>query len=72
MINFLEKRFKNHSGELDAQKTVEEAIFTLEHVIGTDFKATDLEVGIVSVEKQSFRKLEVDEIDKAIRALADQ
>ena len=40
--------------------------------IWTDFKATDLEVGIVSVEKQSFRKLEVDEIDKAISALADQ
>ena len=51
---------------------MEEAILTLEHVIGTDFKATDLEVGIVTLDHQSFRKLGVDEIDKAISALADQ
>ncbi len=39
---------------------------TLENVIGTDFKASDLEVGVVSLKNESFRTLSLDEIDKAI------
>lgn len=72
VINFLEKRFKGHSGDLTLEKTIEEAIYTLEHVIGTDFKATDLEVGVVNLADTTFRKLTNEQIDGAISALADQ
>ena len=39
---------------------------------GLDFKPKDLEIGVVSVKDQSFRKLTHDEIDKALSSLNDQ
>ena len=68
----MEKQWKKHNGELSTEKTIEEAIFTLENVSGLDFKPKDLEIGVVSMADQSFRKLTHDEIDKALSSLNDQ
>jgi 20S proteasome subunit alpha 1 len=69
--NFLEKKFKNDP-KLDADKTIKTAIDALQTVLGEDFKASDIEVGVVSTENPRFRILTDDEVDRHLTEIAER
>lgn len=46
-MNFLEKRVEDLAG-LDEKGTIEMAIQTMQYVLSTDFKSSEIEVGVVS------------------------
>ncbi|XP_049849123.1 proteasome subunit alpha type-6-like [Schistocerca gregaria] len=69
---FLEKKFKKDSLQLDMNDSIRLAIKTLQTVIGFDFKPTELEVGVVSVENPMFRTLSAQEIDDHLTAIAER
>ena len=54
-MNFLEKRVETLPS-LDEKGTIEMAIQTMQYVLSTDFKSSEIEVGVVSVGKK-FRVL---------------
>ncbi len=74
VVNHLEKKINKRSdkfSELSEKETIQEAIkclqsvsifFGKKKVLGEDFKATDIEVGLVSKRDRRFRKLATDEI----------
>ncbi|KAK6513454.1 Proteasome subunit YC7alpha/Y8 (protease yscE subunit 7) [Arthrobotrys megalospora] len=82
-INFLEKKLKNKDAAPGSwEEVVELAITTLSTVLSQDFKATEIEIGVVGAPKQGdheqgepqtfFRKLSVDEIDKRLQSIAEK
>lgn len=48
------------------------AITTLSTVLSTDFKATEIEIGVVTSTEPAFRKLSVEEIDSALQRLGEK
>ncbi|ORY83097.1 nucleophile aminohydrolase [Protomyces lactucae-debilis] len=70
--NYLEKKLKKDSAVETWQDTVDLAINTLSSVLSVDFKATELEIGIVGGDKVPFRMLSTDEIDARLQAIADK
>lgn len=77
-MNFLEKKFEDiKSG--DYNHTVRTAILCLGHVLGSDFKGSEIEVAVVSTKKAdgtvgeapSFRILSEDEVEGHLNAIAD-
>jgi len=65
VVNHLEKRINKRTdkfAELSEKETIQESIKCLQSVLGEDFKATDIEVGLVSARNRKFRKLNQDEI----------
>ncbi|KAL6048547.1 Proteasome subunit YC7alpha/Y8 (protease yscE subunit 7) [Balamuthia mandrillaris] len=69
--NFLEKKFKNNP-QLDQDKTVKMAINALQTVLGEDFKASDIEVGVVSADQPNFRVLSEEEIERQLTDIAER
>lgn len=69
-MNMFEKRFKTAT-DLDTSATINLAISTLQSTLAMDFKPSDIEVGIVTVEDPKFRKLSEDEI-AALIAIAER
>jgi len=69
--NFLEKKFKSNP-QLDGDKTIKMAIMALQGVIGEDFKAQDLEVGVVSATERRFRVLPDEEVDRHLTEIAER
>lgn len=69
--NALEKIVKNES-----LKTCEEVISTgiecLKTLLGVDFKAEDIEVGVVTKRSPEFRTLSVEEIDSYLTSIAEK
>jgi len=75
-INALEKFYRAGSEEEDAttlkgDETIRKAIGTLQKVLSADFKATDIEVGVVSGAKPEFRTLSATEIEEHLTAIAE-
>jgi len=71
--NFLEKKIRKKA-ETDSwgiKETAELAITTLQHVIATDFKPTDIEVAIVS-NTEGFRPMEEKEIEEILTVIAER
>jgi len=69
-VNFLEKRVD----ELESygpDKAVQMAISCLGHVLGSDFRANEIEVAMVGGSTEKFRCLKEDDIDKHLNVLAD-
>lgn len=48
------------------------AITTLSTVLAADFKATEIEVGIVEKDTNRFRKLSVEEIEDSLQRIVDR
>ncbi|KAJ4831682.1 hypothetical protein Tsubulata_042312 [Turnera subulata] len=67
-INFLEKKMKNDPA-FTYEETVQTAISALQSVLQEDFKATEIEVGVVRKENPVFRVLSTEEIDEHLTAI---
>lgn len=54
------------------EETIECAITTLASVVGQEFKSTDIEVGLVSLDQPRFRTLSIPQIDAILTKIAEQ
>ncbi|MCL7030244.1 hypothetical protein MKW94_014624 [Papaver nudicaule] len=70
-INFLEKKMKNDP-KFTYDETVQTAISALQSVLQEDFKATEIEVGVVRKEDTVFRVLTTEEIDEHLTAISER
>lgn len=71
-INFLEKKLKDKP-DLSFDESVQLAISTLQAVLAEDFKATEIEVGVVeSSGERHFRTLTVEEIEAHLTAISER
>ncbi|URE11435.1 hypothetical protein MUK42_23497 [Musa troglodytarum] len=70
-INFLEKKMKNDPA-FTYEETVQIAISALQSVLQEDFKATEIEVGVVRKEDPVFRVLSTEEIDEHLTAISER
>lgn len=77
-MNHLERLFKKDEGEalskMKKDEVIEAAITALSTVCATDFKATEIEVGIASsqTEGSKYRTLSTEEIDAYLQALGEK
>ncbi|EPY54304.1 20S proteasome component alpha 1 [Schizosaccharomyces cryophilus OY26] len=70
-MNWLEKRYKKNGVPPNLDETVETGIQSLMSSLSTDFKATELQIGVVE-ENKPFRLLSVDEIDAHLQSIAEK
>lgn len=71
-VNFLEKKFKTNP-EYTFEQTVQTAISALQHVLSEDFKATDIEVGVVRDDgTREFRILTQEEVEEHLTAISER
>ena len=74
--NWLEKKMKSYLGEspkpLSLTQAVRLGISALQNVLSEDFKASQIEVGVVSTQDCVFRKLTEDEIDDHLIAISER
>lgn len=70
-INFLEKKMKNDP-KFSYEETVQTAISALQSVLQEDFKATEIEVGVVKTDDSVFRVLTTEEIDEHLTAISER
>merc|ERR1712083_411281 len=71
--NFLEKRFKTDSNpSLSYDDTVQLALACLQNVMGSDLKASDIEVSVMRNENLKFTRLTADEVEAHLTALAER
>ena len=68
-MNFLEKKVDAFA-EMDENATVETAISAMQHVLSTDFKSSEIEIAVITAGGK-FRKLEGDEIEDRLNAIAE-
>ncbi|KAK2355181.1 Polyamine N-acetyltransferase 1 [Trifolium repens] len=70
-INFLEKKMKNDPSFTYAE-TVQTAISALQSVLQEDFKATEIEVGVVQMDNPEFRILSTEEVDEHLTSISER
>ncbi|KAL0440111.1 UNVERIFIED_CONTAM: Proteasome subunit alpha type-6 [Sesamum latifolium] len=70
-INFLEKKMKNDPA-FSYEETVQTAISALQSVLQEDFKASEIEVGVVRKEDAVFKVLSTEEIDEHLTAISER
>ncbi|CAA22820.1 20S proteasome complex subunit alpha 1 [Schizosaccharomyces pombe] len=70
-INWLEKRFKKDGIPSNLTDTVETGIQALMSSLSTDFKSTELQIGVVEDDKP-FRVLSVEEIEAHLQSIAEK
>mmetsp|Transcript_65075 Transcript_65075/g.107953 ORF Transcript_65075/g.107953 Transcript_65075/m.107953 type:complete len:121 (+) Transcript_65075:471-833(+) len=71
-INALEKIVKKKASPMSEAETIQNAISCLQAVLGMDFKPSDIEVGVVSVNRTGFARLNEGEIDGHLTAIAEK
>jgi 20S proteasome subunit alpha 1 len=69
-MNFLEKRVADFSS-LDENGTIEMAISAMMYVLSTDFKSSEIEVGVIS-KGGKFRTLKDEEIEERLNAISEK
>jgi len=69
-MNFLEKRVKEMK-EFDNDQVIRTAITCLGHVLGSDFRGTEIEVGSIEGKNGKFEVLSEDAIELHLNAIAD-
>jgi len=69
-MNFLEKR-ADEMKDMDGDAVVRTAITCLGHVLGSDFRGSEIEVAQVLTKSGTFAPLTEDEIDAHLNAIAD-
>lgn len=69
-MNFLEKRVGDLSG-LDENETIEMAIMSMQHVLSTDFKSSEIEVGVIADGKK-FRLLNEADIEARLNSISEK
>lgn len=70
-MNYLEKRNEQLMAGLDEDSTIELAISTMMYVLSTDFKGSEIEVGVVAAGKK-FRMLSQDDIEDRLNAISER
>ncbi|KAG1052049.1 hypothetical protein G6F43_005784 [Rhizopus delemar] len=70
-LNHLEKKLKKNP-ELNMEDTIELAITTLSSVLAVDFKASEIEIGIVTKENTDFRTLSTEEIEDHLQRIVEK
>lgn len=72
-MNFMEKRVTEFP-TLDEASTIEMCISCMQYILSTDFKASEVEVGVISMDggNQKFRTLTIDEIEDRINAITEK
>jgi len=70
--NFLEKRIKAHPEGLTMKEAIETGLLGLQTVVGSDLKATDVEMAIMTVDKPTWVTLTEAEIDAQLTSLSDR
>lgn len=76
--NAMEKKVTGHDQEdlayfgNNLEETIELAIGTLGQIVGQEFKSTDVEVGIVTLNEPRFRVLSIPEIDSILTKIAEK
>jgi len=71
-LNLLEKKLKGSAKVATADETIQLAISSLQTIAGVDFKATELEVGVVTKDQPRFATLTSAEIDRHLTAIAER
>lgn len=69
-MNFLEKKV-DEIDSLDENATIEMAIMAMQHVLSTDFKGHEIEVGVVSQGKK-FRVLTEQQIEERLTSISEK
>jgi len=69
-MNFLEKRVAELE-LLDENATIEMAISAMQHVLSSDFKGSEIEIGVVSTSKK-FRVLSEQQIEERLNAITER
>lgn len=70
--NFLEKKVKGMAA-YSQDETVQTAIGALQNVLGEDFKASEIQVGLVSTATgRKFKELSIVEIDEHLVAISER
>lgn len=69
--NHLEKKLKS-GAPVGAAETARAAIAALQSVLGEDFKASEIEVGLVSVGAPAFRVLSDGEVEEHLVAISER
>lgn len=70
-VNALEKVIKKKLA-LTESETIQQAVSVLQSVLGMDFKAGDVEVGMVCKSRRGFVRLSEEEIDVHLNAIAEK
>ncbi|KAG1467253.1 hypothetical protein G6F56_004510 [Rhizopus delemar] len=70
-LNHLEKKLKKNP-ELNMEDTIELAITTLSTILAVDFKASEIEIGVVTKDDTNFRTLSTDEIDDHLQRIVEK
>jgi len=70
-FNYLEKKFKKNP-DLNTEETIELAITTISSVLSQDFKATEIEIGMVSENNSNFRTLSEEEIGEHLQRIVEK
>jgi len=69
--NWLEKKLKKGSAELDEKATIQLALACLQSVLAQELKKGEVEVGLVTRQRQQFHRLGEDAIDAHLNEIAE-
>ena len=70
-VNYLEKKVKSGSS-FDVNETVQLAISALQHVLGEEVKASELEVALVTADNTAFRVISESQVEEHLTAISER
>lgn len=70
-MNFLEKRISEINAGMSLNDTVEVAISTMMYILSSDFKGSEIEVGVVSADSK-FRVLSAEDVEDRLNAISER